>query len=386
MSLKVLMVLPAYLPESLGGAEKQAHIFSRGLRRRGVPVSILAPQERPVGKVEEIDESGVHVRRVNVTRYPWYGGRYMLSFLYWTVAVVVWMLRRRHDFNVVYIYHARLHAVGPVIAARLLGVPVVAKLGRGGEDFDLTPVRRKKLIGRVCYPIVRDGIDRFLANSTDMLADLEAHGISAQRTWRIPNGVEIPAEVSRSIARPDDEGLVEFVYTGRLALEKRLDVLLEAFARLGGGGWRLTLVGDGPLEQELRDQVAALEMSDCVIFTGRVENVPKYLVASHFFISASESEGMSNSLLEAISHGTVPVVSRVSGVDDIVTDGETGLVFRANDVDALAVALRRAVTMSAEARALLGERCREQARVRFSIEAVVRAVQTKLEGLVARTG
>jgi starch synthase len=79
---------------------------------------------------------------------------------------------------------------------------------------------------------------------------------------------------------------------------------------------------------------------------------------------------MSNALLESMSWGTPPVVSRVSGVDDIVRHGTSGLVFEAGSDDAFVTTLRRAIAMTPERWQAMSDAAFETARERFSIEGV----------------
>ena len=71
-----------------------------------------------------------------------------------------------------------------------------------------------------------------------------------------------------------------------------------------------------------------------------------YLNEADVYVSTSVSEGMSNALLEAMSSGVMPVVSRVSGADDLVEEGVSGLLFPPGDETALATRLEKALAMT----------------------------------------
>jgi glycosyltransferase involved in cell wall biosynthesis len=78
---------------------------------------------------------------------------------------------------------------------------------------------------------------------------------------------------------------------------------------------------------------------------------------------------MSNALLEAMSHAVMPVVSRVSGVADVVEEGVVGLVFPAGDESALAKRLEESLAMTSEHRRATGEAARAAVR-RFSLDRI----------------
>jgi len=89
-----------------------------------------------------------------------------------------------------------------------------------------------------------------------------------------------------------------------------------------------------------------------------------------FHVSTSLSEGMSNALLEAMSWGVPAVVSRVSGVDDIVIDGESGLVFEPGDDRGYIAALDAAMTMTDQAWQAMSQTAADTARRLFAIDTV----------------
>ncbi|TIX59890.1 MAG: glycosyltransferase family 4 protein, partial [Mesorhizobium sp.] len=163
-SIRVLLVLPTYFPESYGGGEQQARRFARALVESGGSATILAPRlSHSTPKRSAID--GVPIHRLRLRAAPYLGGRHMLSFLSWCVQVLIWMLRRRDEFDVVHIIHARLHAVPAALAGALLRKPVLAKLARGGRCFDLDVVREKKIIGRWASALIKRHVTAFIANS-----------------------------------------------------------------------------------------------------------------------------------------------------------------------------------------------------------------------------
>jgi glycosyltransferase involved in cell wall biosynthesis len=82
------------------------------------------------------------------------------------------------------------------------------------------------------------------------------------------------------------------------------------------------------------------------------------------------SEGMSNALLEAMSYGVMPLVSRVSGVAEVVEEGVSGLLFPPGDERALVTQLKQALAMTAEGRRAMGEAARAVTSARFSLEEV----------------
>jgi glycosyltransferase involved in cell wall biosynthesis len=91
---------------------------------------------------------------------------------------------------------------------------------------------------------------------------------------------------------------------------------------------------------------------------------------------------MSNALLEAMSRGVMPVVSRVSGADDLVEEGVSGLLFPPGDETALAARLEESLAMTRERRRATGEAARAAVRARFTLEKVVERHLTLYRNLI----
>ncbi|MBI3303547.1 MAG: glycosyltransferase family 4 protein, partial [Deltaproteobacteria bacterium] len=130
-------------------------------------------------------------------------------------------------------------------------------------------------------------------------------------------------------------------FVGRLVEEKGLPVLLEAWAivvrRVPGA--ILNIVGEGPLEEALKALVQRLGIMSSVRFHGHQETVIPFLQAAALFVLPSYVEGLSNTLLEAMAMELPVVATRISGSEDVVDDGVTGLLVPPGDVPALAQAL-----------------------------------------------
>jgi glycosyltransferase involved in cell wall biosynthesis len=364
---KVVLVLATYLPESFGGAEQQSRKLAIALGRLGVRVTLLAPRLlRSTAKHEE--DRSITLRRFRVRRSPNFGGRYMGSFLVWGAKIIWWLVRHRREYDLIHIVHGRLHALPAVLAGSLLGKPTLIKIGRGGiEHFDLDVVSRKRLFGSWYARTIVRHATAYVANSREITEDLRRWRIPAARVHQIPNGVDLsPA----CVTRPSSSS-IRFVYLGRLDKEKAIDLMIRGFARLPDKTRaRLMIVGDGTCRHDLENLVDALEMRGHVSFAGPVDDVTAVLREADVFVSTSVSEGMSNALLEAMSFGLMPLVSLVSGVDDIVDEGRTGLMFAPGDLTAFATKLAEAIALPPETRRAFGKAARAAIIDRFGIDRV----------------
>ena len=132
-------------------------------------------------------------------------------------------------------------------------------------------------------------------------------------------------------------------YIGALSGPKGLDVLFEAWRDVAAQvpDAQLSLVGEGPLERELRDLARRLGIGGSVSFEGRLAagGVRAALDRSSLLVLPSRSEGMPRVVLEALSRARPVVASRIGGVPEMVQHGRTGLLLPPGDAHALAEAL-----------------------------------------------
>lgn len=151
------------------------------------------------------------------------------------------------------------------------------------------------------------------------------------------NSIDEPAPNDRPGAERD----LDVLYVGRLSPEKGIDTLLDAAGRLPDGA-RLTIVGHGALEPEVRAAAAAAA-------PGRIEflgqrSQPEVLALwrrAKVAVLPSYSDPFPFTVLEALSQGTPVVGSAVSGIPEMVTDGESGFLVPPGDGVALAIAVNR---------------------------------------------
>lgn len=160
----------------------------------------------------------------------------------------------------------------------------------------------------------------------------EVLGVKAQV---IQNGVD-----TKRFCPTDAKKDFDIVYAGMLRPEKGLDVLLEALDALGPKVM-VGLAGSGPLEHWVRQALSRKRIGKRVKMLGLVGNdaMPGLLNRAKVFVLPSQTEGMSMSLLEAMSCGTVPVVTDVGGSGGVVRDGRDGFVVPSGDPHAMARAV-----------------------------------------------
>jgi glycosyltransferase involved in cell wall biosynthesis len=144
---------------------------------------------------------------------------------------------------------------------------------------------------------------------------------------------------------------------------------------------RFVLVGQGPLEDQVRREVERLGLGDTVIFAGFREDVPRVAAAVDVFALSSLHEGLSIALIEAMALGKPPVVTRVGGLDELVEHGRNGLLVPPADPSALAAGIVT-VLQDHALRDRLGRAARRRA-ASFDIRTAVRRMEEVYAELLA---
>jgi len=227
--------------------------------------------------------------------------------------------------------------------------------------------------------------DLFLVRSDSLKQALVARGCPEQRIRMNRTGVPIPDPFQvRLPPEYSPQRPVRLLQACRFVEKKGLDVTIDALAlvRQQGIPAELTLMGSGPREQELRQQVKALQLDEVVHFPGFVDNqsLLQALTRYDMFLHPSRTtpggdrEGIPNALLEAMAWGIPGIATRHSGIPEVIEDGVNGLLIDESNPRALARAIQRLATDPALA-ARISQGGHEVIRQRFTIARCVQSLE-----------
>ena len=347
--MKVLMVISQFYP-IVGGAEKQAFILAKELAAKGIAVKVVTGWWNLRSRRRET------IDRIEVFRnFSCWGmlgirGIRVLGGLIYMLSLTFYLLLHRREYDIIHVHQALYPAfISLLIGKRILRKGVLVKAASSGKTNDIKLLREFPT-GRLQSRYLLRNVGPLVAVSQRTENDFREFGIPSSRIVRIPNGVEISRERSFQ-----NEKVGNVVTATRFSKEKGVDVLLRAWVRVVSGekGVRLTLIGEGPLESEMKEIAESLGIRQDVEFTGFVANVGEYFENSDIFVLPSRAEGMSNALLEAMSYG-IPCIATCVGAngellgaggqnDLIPTEGfkigKNGLLVNPEDIIGLAEAI-----------------------------------------------
>ena len=289
-----------------------------------------------------------------------------------------WSLLRRLQPAIV---HTRnLATLEMQLPARLAGVRARVH-GEHGWNCALALLNpRHHQLQRWLHPLV----GHYIALSGEIAHYLEHQaGVAPARISRIINGVDSerfqPGQ-DRSPLPPGfatPEALV-IGTVGRLETVKDQITLVRAFIRLAeqrpdaSQRLRLMIVGEGSLRAELERLLNAAQLPEWVWLPGARDDVPELLQAMDLFVLPSQSEGISNTILEAMACGLPVIATAVGGNAELVVEGETGQLVPASNPEALATTIGAWLDQPERLRAS-GAAGRRRIEERFSMDAMVAA-------------
>lgn len=362
--LRVLMVVDGRYPAT-GGAEMQARLLSSSLAAEGHAVHVLVPHlDRSLPVQDYVD--AIPVTRLS---YPRIKG---LGAVLLNIRFAFWLLRRQKSFDAIHIHMMHNLAAAAGWLKPWLKPQVVAKVS-GAAEFQggiLDPALRKGAVQRILLRGAQR-LDSYQCISLRTVKIMEEAGFPSERLHLVPNAVDL-TRFKPPLVRSQN-GL-HAVFVGRHVPVKGLDVLLKAWALVE---WpvnsRLTVAGDGPERERLIAMAKELGIEKSVKFPGLIQDVPALLGDSNLYVQASHQEGLPNAVLEAMSCALPVVATRVSGHEDIITDGKTGFLVPPNDPLALSTALKRLANQP-ELRLKMGDAARKYVEKKFSTSAVLESL------------
>jgi glycosyltransferase involved in cell wall biosynthesis len=247
-----------------------------------------------------------------------------------------------------------------------------AHLAEGGKDTRVMRWVYRRLYSRA---------DRIICKADYILDDLARHFcISPDKMIRIYNPLDIFGirKQAEECPNPLEGDGPHLVAAGRLARVKGFDVLIDALARVRKTiPARLTLLGDGALEMDLKNQANRVGLAGAVRFAGFQKNPYPYLKHADLFVLSSRYEGLPAVILEAMALGTPAVaVDCPGGVREILKDCKPGWLVPQSDAEALARGIIAALQSRAED--LSGKQNLERALDKFRLERIMKQYEDLL--------
>jgi L-malate glycosyltransferase len=357
-----ITVYPTYGGSGIVGSE-----LGKELAERGHTVHFIS-SSLPT-RLTELNER-VRFHEVEMMSYP------LFEHQPYTLALATKMAKvaESENLDLLHVHYAIPHSISAILARESLKpkryLPVITTLH--GTDITLVGADRSYLpITR--YGIVQsDGvtaISHYLKEATKEIFQFDEIEV-------IPNFIcqsdysRHPVTELRASLAPQGEPLL--VHVSNFRPVKRPADCVEILARVlkKGINTRLVMVGDGSERTNVEHRARCLGVYDNCVFVGKQPKIVDYLSAADVLLLPSEQESFGLAALEAMACEVSVIASRVGGVPEVVTDGETGFLSEVGDVDKMAEDAAQLLT-DTELRREMGKRARESAVSRYRTDIVI---------------
>ncbi len=357
-----ITVYPTYGGSGIVGSE-----LGMELAKRGHTVHFIS-SALPT-RLTELSER-VRFHEVEMMSYP------LFEHQPYTLALATKMatVAETENLDLLHVHYAIPHSISGILARESLKpkrrLPVITTLH--GTDITLVGADRSYL------PITRYGIvqsDGVTAIS-QYLKEATRESFQFDDIRVIPNFVcqhdyqRHPVEALRRELAPAGETLL--VHVSNFRPVKRPADCVEILARVlkNHSQARLVMVGDGSERPNAEHRARCLNIADKCSFVGKQPNIVDYLSASDVLLLPSEQESFGLAALEAMACEVPVIASRVGGIPEVVTDGETGFLSAVGDVDKMAEDAARLVA-DEKLRKKMGARARASAISRYRTDIVI---------------
>jgi glycosyltransferase involved in cell wall biosynthesis len=356
----------------IGGAERSLQRLCGYLTGKGCRVTVVTKREPGLRKKELIDN-------VPVYRLLPFGKGYKGKFLHlcYTFAVLFFLIRNNREFDIVHIHGADPYASAASLLAKLTGKKVILKIATGGKGGDISGFRGSFLGGLQKF-LFKRFVDIYIGMTEQIKNELLEEGFDRRKIRQIPNGVDTDffrPEAEKKDLIKDKLSLKKesriLIFAGRLVERKGVDSLIKAFAsmRTASGNPVLIIAGTGDMEAALKELASDVKVSERVRFAREVHNIEDYYKCADLFILPSESEGLPNSLLEAMSSSVAAVVSDIPGMRELIKDSGAGILVNPRDIENFAERIAALIADVEKCRDM-GQRGREYVKDNFGLESV----------------
>ena len=360
--MRILFWTNGFWPRT-GGIETLGLQLLASMQEKGHQCLVLANKDYPHSKEDEI------YRDITIKRFDFNASiTRELKTMHLIKEYVEWIAR---EFQPDVIYLNALSGASPfvfLLFRKLFSSPVVITVH--DLSYEKMPPMIEKIYSaahHICCVSkwTLDVAEKFLPSQRDKLR-------------LIYNGLSMPAISPTPLPFVPPTILL----LGRLSWEKGFDTAIEAFSLLKkrGSNAQLLIAGDGPERRKLEELVGTLELTQSVQFTGAVpiEDVPSLINRATFVVCSSFFEAFGLVALEAMQMERPVIASAVGGLQEIIQDGETGILVPSKDTRALCEAMQ--VLLSQPELAIeMGIKGRKRAMENFTLSEYLRRYEELFE-------
>ncbi|MEM5512649.1 glycosyltransferase family 4 protein [Pseudoalteromonas sp. AS84] len=350
-----------------GGLEKQAFTLANELAKTYNVVMLSST--RKISNVGWSKINGINTLRLWTYTTPQVSGKKLPASLIWAAQLLFWLIKNRKKVDVFHCHQIRIHAFVAAFMNKYFNTKTILKSGVGGPGADINVISTHKYFGKRGQRFVVENNSYFISITETISKDLLKAGVKKDFISVIPNGFETPKVIKNKADK--SKHLKNFVFLGRIESDKNIVELVEAALELlKEYEFVLNIYGKGQLKSQIEGLVLKQQASKNIKIFDYISDIPSVLVNNCWFVLPSDAEGLSNAMIEAMTYGAVPIVTKVSGAVDHIVEDENGYFIDGFDKQAIKKSLLKALNTEPEKWDLMSDNCKHLAIDRFSLQKV----------------
>ncbi len=221
-----------------------------------------------------------------------------------------------------------------IIAAKWQRIPVIVSERNNPYCEDEQLSRFWRILRRITFPYANNVVVQ-----TNLIKGYYEKFIVSKKLKIVPNPIN-PSFISYN----EDIRENIILNVGRLTKQKDQHLLIRVFASLNPEGWRLVIVGEGPLRNTLERLITSLKMEDKIVLVGQSSNIAEHYKKSKIFAFTSKFEGFPNALMEAMHFGLACISTDCpSGPSELIKNEANGFLIPLNETQLFESQLHRLV-------------------------------------------
>jgi glycosyltransferase involved in cell wall biosynthesis len=374
--MRILTLIYEFPPIG-GGGGRAAYDICKGLAARGHKVTVLTAHMQGLPFEEYID--GIRLVRISSLRREMFGASFMTMLAY--VLAGLWAGSRLISRDRPDIIHAHFAVPTGALAwmlSILTGIPYILTVHLGDVPGGVPEKTGKwfRWVEPFTVPIWKRAKKIIAVSEHTRQLALKHYSVNVEV---VPNGADVkhlaPSEIK--VNTPP-----RLIFAGRFVTQKNPFAIIQVLSQLKDLNWTCSMLGDGPLFEDVKHEIEKAGMSERFDLPGWVtpDTVLEYFAKSDILFMPSLSEGLPVVGVQALATGLAIVASKIGGFLDLVDNGKNGYLIDVRDVSAFSNSLREIIS-DPEFLLKLREASVEKSH-QFDIQKVAEQYQAILQGVL----
>jgi len=376
---------------SMGGAENHTRLITKEFAKRGYKVLLLCPEGPYVKRFKELSVYGVEILPTSLISKHYMNPFYGFDLI--RLIKAIRLIRKLIDTNRIKVIHSHKHPVDLLIALSTIGIKSITKINtihsmENKDKFWLWRWWR--------YPFIKKSLeqfDRIFAVSKNVGTNTISYFLlPTEKVVTMMNGIDpselFPDSTKEEVRRKHKILADQYVLlcAGKVEYRKGQDILLNAISKIVNShqihkSIIILFAGNSNIrfKKKLHSLSSELGIEENVKWVGYEPNISNLLQIADLYVQPSRWDPLPRALIEAMGMGIASIGSNVDGISELIEHEKTGLLFKNEDVEDLAIQIKKSL-LCPELRKYCSEEAIKKVHKSHTIQTMVDTIEEQLYG------